>query len=359
MSPRYPILVSFFLNEKLLLSSCLFLTTLLLHSPLPALSPFSCSRYPGRGVQGVPKKHKPSRSPFSFPPFLSVLEQAKPDDSPAWLGFVCLTFPPRPPYAPCRLYLFSARLATMSFTPFAFLSPPPANLLKFPVASEPPSIPPSPHFSTLFTIPDWLFTAALDTKVPLTIAAVYAISAKALNAYNRSTGKKPWAISKTRAFNAFVVLHNVFLAVYSAWTWWGMLHALKNTVSSPTGPNGWAGTVDSFCRVHGAPGLGNGVVFNEALGKWESTAGELVLNAAGEPSRETPGRLWNEGLAFYGWLFYISKFYEVLDTLIILAKGKQSSTLQTYHHAGAMLAMWGGIRFMAAPIWIFCFTPSW
>ena len=246
----------------------------------------------------------------------------------------------------------------MSFSPFAFLSPPPVDLFKFPVVPEPQSIPPSPHFNAPFTIPDWLFTAALETKVPLTIAAAYAISAKALNAYNKSTGKKPWAISKTKAFKVFVILHNVFLAVYSAWTWWGMLHALKNTVASPTGPNGWAGTVDSFCRVHGSPGLGNSVYFNEALGKWETTAGELVLNAAGEPSREVPGRLWNEGLAFYGWIFYISKFYEVLDTLIILAKGKLSSTLQTYHHAGAMLAMWGGIRFMAAPIWIFCFFNS-
>ncbi len=51
------------------------------------------------------------------------------------------------------------------------------------------------------------------------------------------------------------------------------------------------------------------------------------------------GRIWNEGLAFYGWIFYLSKFYEVLDTFIILAKGKLSSTLQTYHHAGAMMCM--------------------
>lgn len=243
-----------------------------------------------------------------------------------------------------------------AFTPFAFASPPAADLFKFPPASEPQSIPP-PHFNAPFTIPDWLFTAALDAKVPLTIAAVYAVSAKALNAYNRSTGKKPWAISKTKAFDVFVILHNVFLAVYSAWTWWGMFNALKNSISSPTGPNGWAGTVDSFCRINGPAGFGNGFFYNEALGQWEATSNEVFLTN-GEPGREVPGRLWNEGLAFYGWIFYLSKFYEVLDTLIILAKGKMSSTLQTYHHAGAMLAMWGGIRYMAAPIWIFCFFNS-
>ncbi|KAI5280529.1 hypothetical protein KEM54_003657 [Ascosphaera aggregata] len=71
------------------------------------------------------------------------------------------------------------------------------------------------------------------------------------------------------------------------------------------------------------------------------------------PDPNVSGRLWNSGLAYFGWLFYVSKFYEVIDTLIILAKGKKSSTLQTYHHAGAMLCMWAGIRYSAGPIWIF------
>ncbi|KAJ3498664.1 hypothetical protein NLG97_g953 [Lecanicillium saksenae] len=70
------------------------------------------------------------------------------------------------------------------------------------------------------------------------------------------------------------------------------------------------------------------------------------------------GRLWNEGLAYYGWIFYMSKFYEVLDTFIIIAKGKPSSTLQTYHHAGAMLSMWAGMRYMSAPIWLFVLFNS-
>ena len=68
--------------------------------------------------------------------------------------------------------------------------------------------------------------------------------------------------------------------------------------------------------------------------------------------------MWNEGLAYYGWIFYLSKFYEVLDTFIILAKGKLSSTLQTYHHAGAMLCMWAGMRYMSAPIWQFVLINS-
>ncbi|KAI0010161.1 GNS1/SUR4 family-domain-containing protein [Xylariaceae sp. FL0662B] len=242
-------------------------------------------------------------------------------------------------------------------TPVVFASPPVASLFRFPPDSEPRTIPPS-YSGLPFAIPDSWYVAALDPKVPITIATVYAITAKALNAYNKSTGKKPWAISKTRAFHAFVVLHNIFLAVYSAWTWAGMFNALRNTVVSPAGPNGWAATVDSFCKIHGPAGLGNAIEYNQHRGSWGSTSGTSLLTAEGTPSRTEAGRLWNEGLAFYGWLFYLSKFYEVFDTLIILAKGKPSSTLQTYHHAGAMMAMWAGIHYMSAPIWIFVFFNS-
>jgi hypothetical protein len=52
------------------------------------------------------------------------------------------------------------------------------------------------------------------------------------------------------------------------------------------------------------------------------------------------------------WIFYISKFYEVVDTLIILARGKKSSTLQTFHHAGVIILGWTGLRYespMAPP----------
>ncbi|KAI0408717.1 GNS1/SUR4 family-domain-containing protein [Xylaria palmicola] len=237
-------------------------------------------------------------------------------------------------------------------TPIVFASYPAASLFRFPPHSDPQPFPP-PHFDYLLTIPDNWYTAALDPKVPITIAVVYAVTAKALNAYNKSTGKKPWAISKTRAFRGFVVLHNVFLAVYSAWTWFGMLRALQTTIVSPSGPDGWAATIDSFCKMNGPAGVRNAQTYNLASGTWGSLSG-----IEGSPSREQAGRLWNNGLAFYGWLFYISKFYEVLDTLIILAKGKLSSTLQTYHHAGAMMAMWAGMRYMSAPIWIFVFFNS-
>lgn len=134
--------------------------------------------------------------------------------------------------------------------PQAFLDSPSSALFKFfPLPENEPLPIPPPHFDYPFTIPDAWYQGALDYRVPVTIATVYAVTAKLLNKYNISNGKKPWAISKTAPFRLFVVLHNVFLAVYSAWTFWGMLTALRASIESPMGPNGLAGTVDSFSTL--------------------------------------------------------------------------------------------------------------
>lgn len=238
---------------------------------------------------------------------------------------------------------------------FGFLPPPaePATLL-------PPVPGPALDDPPLFAVPEDLYSAALDIRVPLTVAVVYAVTVKLLNRYNASRDRRPWAISRTRAFFAFVVAHNVFLAVYSAWTFVGMAGALRRSVVSPfsAGGGGLVGTVDSFCRLAGPAGLGNALFYDDEARLWQTYPGQRLADGVLVPSRTDVGRIWNEGLAFYGWIFYLSKFYEVFDTFIILAKGKLSSTLQTYHHAGAMMCMWAGMRYMAAPIWMFVFVNS-
>jgi hypothetical protein len=243
------------------------------------------------------------------------------------------------------------------------LSAPRNSLFAFPPSSEPQTLPPPKADTFLtappFSIPPSIYTAALDVKIPITIACIYAVTVSILSAYNKSNANKPWAISKTRAFFWFVVAHNVFLAVYSAWTFIGMLGALVRTWVPTDGQHGLASAIDSMCKMHGPTGLGNAITYNSTLRGWISEApGRVLLSDMGTPDSTDRGRFWNEGLAFYGWLFYLSKFYEVLDTLIILAKGKRSTTLQTYHHAGAMMCMWAGIRYMSPPIWMFVFVNS-
>lgn len=243
------------------------------------------------------------------------------------------------------------------------LSAPSSSLFVFPPIIDPRTLTPPQAGSTLsaplFSIPDSIFNAALDYRVPITIAIIYATTVVSVNKYNKSRGNTAWGISKTKAFFWFVVVHNVFLAVYSAWTFVGMWGALQRSVANPWGADGLVGTVDSLCKIQGARGLGNAVTYNPESSAWTSQSPFTVrLGENGAPDSTDLGRLWNEGLAFYGWFFYLSKFYEVLDTFIILAKGKRSSTLQTYHHAGAMMCMWAGIRYMSPPIWMFVFVNS-
>jgi hypothetical protein len=51
--------------------------------------------------------------------------------------------------------------------------------------------------------------------------------------------------------------------------------------------------------------------------------------------------IWTgKNISFWMTHFYISKFYEFIDTWIILLKGRNPMFLQTYHHAGVVIAMW-------------------
>lgn len=43
--------------------------------------------------------------------------------------------------------------------------------------------------------------------------------------------------------------------------------------------------------------------------------------------------LWNAGLSYWSFLFYLSKYVELLDTHLLLVKQKKPSYLHLYHHA--------------------------
>lgn len=237
------------------------------------------------------------------------------------------------------------------------------SVFKFPPDSAPPPITNpyagEPTFANPFHIPQNIYEGALAYKVPLYISSVYAVVVTYFNWYNRQHGNKPWRIAKTRIFFAFVIFHNVFLAVYSAITCVAMVRALKRSFPHYSDPNAVVGTIDALCKINGPRGLGDAVTYNSTTNTWASkNTNVLVDPATGLPDSTDVGRIWNEGLAFWGWWFYLSKFYEVLDTAIILAKGKRSTTLQKYHHAGAMLSMWAGMRFMSPPIWMFVLVNS-
>lgn len=53
--------------------------------------------------------------------------------------------------------------------------------------------------------------------------------------------------------------------------------------------------------------------------------------------------LWDSGLGAWTFIFYISKYYEFVDTWILVLKGKPPSFLQVYHHTGIAFCMWIGV----------------
>ncbi|ORY90365.1 ELO family [Syncephalastrum racemosum] len=176
---------------------------------------------------------------------------------------------------------------------------------------------PFPEFYELF----------MDWKTPLIIASTYALTIKLLNpsssasklsrveAKNRGVDDAAKKSTSSKLMTPFVFLHNLALAVYSIITFYNMATGMKRAWFDRN-----ISMHDAFC--------------------------------------DKDEFLWDDSLGYWGYLFYLSKFYEVVDTAIILLKGRRSSLLQTYHHSGAMLTMWSGIRYKATPIWIFVLFNS-
>jgi len=61
----------------------------------------------------------------------------------------------------------------------------------------------------------------------------------------------------------------------------------------------------------------------------------------------------SENELFWSYLFYLSKIYEFVDTAIIIYKGRKPSTLQTYHHMGAVFACWLQVIVKGKSFWVF------
>jgi hypothetical protein len=183
-------------------------------------------------------------------------------------------------------------------------------------------------------------------EIPFVFAASYIFAICYINTWNRNRGNKPWGLTLNIFWKPFITLHNVFLAVYSLTSFLAMYSTLTHTVLGWNSPAGFAGVVDSLCQLHGPRGFGHGITYNTVTNVWESNNPTMGLD------QSASGRIWSDGLAFWSWIFYLSKFYEVLDTFIIVAKGKESSTLQIYHHAGVIVCMWSGVRYMSPPVWI-------
>ncbi|KAI5952659.1 hypothetical protein KGF54_003526 [Candida jiufengensis] len=221
-------------------------------------------------------------------------------------------------------------------------------------------LPPSPFQNEFLTK---LYEISMHGSTPLTIAIIYFTSVHYFNNVIKnkqikkslqleSESKKdnkpipkrlpavPSSISKTSLFKVFVILHNIFLCVYSIWTFIGMTATIGSIMN-----NFKFELIPSFFK--------STKIENYNLKNLELFFQSVCDSKNGLFSRYFTKSQGLHNLEILGFWFYISKFYEVIDTIIILLKGRPSSLLQSYHHAGAMLCMWSGVRFQSPPIWIF------
>jgi hypothetical protein len=169
------------------------------------------------------------------------------------------------------------------------------------------------------------YNYTLDVRFPFLWALSYMISVIFLNQVNRRRQNKPWAVSRFRAFKTFVLAHNVFLALLSAWVLLSTCKVIRGQAPAPDEDNYLVHVVDRLCRTEDLMEI-------ERLGHHSSWNNDLTH----------VHEVW-----YIAWIFYLLKFYEVLDTAIILASGKEASLLQTYHHTGVMICAWASLRFVA------------
>jgi hypothetical protein len=73
-------------------------------------------------------------------------------------------------------------------------------------------------------------------------------------------------------------------------------------------------------------------------GKWQSM---WLANRAQSPKLSlNPSNFTESYLPMFIYLFYLSKYYEFMDSFILLIKGRKPIFLQVYHHVGAVFIMY-------------------
>ncbi|KAI8324274.1 hypothetical protein GQ54DRAFT_75673 [Martensiomyces pterosporus] len=168
--------------------------------------------------------------------------------------------------------------------------------------------PPAGTWVQLSEVPlgEW-YPFFMQWQVPVFVSLAYVILAfwfnPASNKLSRIEAKRqnikaesPAAGKSTLTpMTMFIFFHNAALAIYSGWAFKSVFPVFVQSILSK-------GFFDGLCDLDGS--------------------------------------VWNSVLFVHSYLFYVSKYYELIDTVIIILKGRKASLLQIYHHAGVILIMY-------------------
>ena len=156
------------------------------------------------------------------------------------------------------------------------------------------------------------FNKFINPLVPLIAVAFYLAFSKplckglrALFGQQEKEQTPDWKLFLTR----FTFIHSLILAVYSGWTFYNTYHIVMSATAD--------------------------ILANPA------NSGMTWMSAFMTANCDVSGNVWNNyDLGAWVFHFYLSKFYEFIDTWIVYLKGREPIFLQTFHHAGVLLIMW-------------------
>jgi hypothetical protein len=141
----------------------------------------------------------------------------------------------------------------------------------------------------------------LHPAVPLLSVFLYLLSEPLFNAIRNTFNVQ----RDSPLFKSIIFCHNVFLAVFSCWV---------------------------------------------AIETWPLMFAALMQSNGGFQWLHCSKEVWNDsanGIAIWAVIFYVSKFYEFIDTWVLVLKnsdGKHApSFLQKFHHFGIALTMYAGV----------------
>ncbi|KAF7684044.1 Elongation of fatty acids protein sre1 [Astathelohania contejeani] len=132
----------------------------------------------------------------------------------------------------------------------------------------------------------------LDWRVPVLVTAIYIIYVKRQNKIFESV--PPYVRPRYSPLTFFMVIHNLILCLFSI-----------------------------ICFVKSFP-----IVYYHYKTK---TLFEFMADQ---------DHTMRTDLNHWFWIFYLSKYYEIVDTIILHLNRRKTSFLQMYHHAGAIICCW-------------------
>jgi len=156
-----------------------------------------------------------------------------------------------------------------------------------------------------------LYQITIHWYLPVLSCIIYVLLVTVWSRYNlKNPPTQPLTLSYL--FQFLVILHNLFLCLFSAAVF---LFVFPEFIRGLSGPD-WFNVLFAH----------ESQFYQKVLGVWS-------------------------------WIFYLSKYYEIIDTLVLLLKGKPSSFLQSFHHTGAIIGMWALTVSRNPSVWIFvCFN---